>query len=414
MSEKRRPLEGVKVLELAIFIAAPCCARYLADLGAEVVKVEPQGGDVVRFLATNEGRPSGDEENTTFTLENTGKRCVILNLKTDAGKEAFHKLLSKSDIFVTNWRPGALARAGFDYYTLKEEYPKLVMGLVSGYGEKGPDKDLPGYDFTSYFARGGISGTMYDADSEPMIPIAGFGDHQVGIYLASGLIASLYRAKETGEGDLVTVSLYQSALWDIGILLTSNQYGDQSTQYPISRKELANQLQSIYRTKDGHWMQIALPQYDRFWPEFCKLIGHPEYSEDARYYPQSNAKENLYDIHKIITEAFLSKTAADWKTLLTDADMPFSVCMTWNEILVDEQAWVNDYLTAVKFRNGVTRTMVRTPVTFADTPLPPYESAAYLGEHTKEVLAEIGYSATQISAMLEAGAATGVKRDLPK
>ena len=414
MTEKKRPLEGVKVTELATFIAAPCCARYLADLGAGVIKVEPASGDATRFMATNEGRPPGDEENTTFTLENTGKKCVILNLKSDAGKNAFHKLLSESDIFVTNWRTGALARAGLDYNTLKERYPKLVMGLVSGYGEKGPDKDLPGYDFTSYFARGGISGAMYDVDSQPMIPIAGFGDHQVGMYLASGVLAALYRARETGKGDLVTVSLYQSALWAIGILLAGNQYGDPSTQYPVSRKKLANQLLSIYRTKDGRWVQIALPQYDRFWPEFCKLIERPELSEDIRFFPQAAAQANLEEINTIISGAFAAKTVDEWKQLLTDADMPFSVCATWDEILKDEQAWANDYLANVMFRNGVTRTLVRTPVTYAETQLPPYESAAYLGEHTKEVLAELGYTGAQIEAMIEAGEATGLKRDLPK
>jgi cinnamoyl-CoA:phenyllactate CoA-transferase len=412
MSEKKRPLEGVKVTELATFIAAPCCTRYLADLGARVVKVETVNGDSVRYLATNEGRPPGDEENTTFTLENAGKECVILNLKTDAGKEAFHKLLAESDVFVTNLRPNALTRAGLDYDTLKTNHPKLVMGVVSGYGEKGPDKDLPGYDFTSYFARGGISGTMYDEDALPMLPIAGFGDHQVGVYLASGILSALYRARETGEGDRVTVSLYQAALWATGIYLTANQYGAASTHYPISRKRLANQLQIAHKTKDGRWVQIALPQYDHFWPIFCGVIGRAELADDARYFPQTNAQENLEEIYGIVGDEFAKRTAEEWQTLLAEADLPFSVCLTWDEILRDEQAWANDYLTNVTFRNGVTRAMVRTPVTFADTPLPPYESAAYLGEHTKEVLARLGYSDAQIEAMIEAGEATGVRRDL--
>jgi cinnamoyl-CoA:phenyllactate CoA-transferase len=413
MYGKKRPLEGVKVTELATFIAAPCCARYFADLGASVVKIEPAGGDSVRYLATNEGRPPGDEENTTFTLENTGKECVILNLKTDAGKEAFHKLLADSDVFVTNWRPNALARAGLNYDALKAKYPRLVMGVVSGYGEKGPDKDLPGYDFTAYFARGGVSGTMYDEDSLPMLPIPGFGDHQVGIYLACGILAALFRARETGEGDQVTVSLYQSALWATGILLTANQYGDESTQYPLSRKHLTNQLQIAHRTKDDRWVQIALPQYDHICPVFCGVIGRPELANDARYFPQTNAQKNLEEIYNLVRDEFADRTTEEWRALLTEADLPFSVCLTWDEILRDDQAWANDYLANVTFRNGVTRTMVRPPVTFADTPLPAYESAAYLGEHTKEVLARLGYSDAQIEAMIEAGEATGTKRDLP-
>ncbi|MDR0719429.1 MAG: CoA transferase, partial [Treponema sp.] len=189
MSNKR-PLEGIKVLELATFIAGPCCARYLADLGAEVIKVEPPGGDPLRFTAVNEGRPFGDAEDTTFCMENTGKKCITLNTKSDAGRKVLEQLLAGSDIFITNWRQGALERAGLDYKTIHEKYPGIVMGFVSGYGEKGPDKDLPGFDFTAYFARGGIMGTLYDRDGSPMIPIAGFGDHQVGMYLAGGVLAA--------------------------------------------------------------------------------------------------------------------------------------------------------------------------------------------------------------------------------
>ena len=176
-----RPLEGIRVVELATFIAAPCCARYLADLGAEVIKVESPKGDPLRFTAVNEGRPYGDGEDTTFTLENSGKRVITVDTKTEKGREALEQLIAKADVFITNWRPSPLKRAGLDYETLKVKYPALVFGYVSGYGQKGPDKDMPGFDFTAYFARAGIMGTLYDVNSMPMTPLAGFGDHQVGI-----------------------------------------------------------------------------------------------------------------------------------------------------------------------------------------------------------------------------------------
>jgi cinnamoyl-CoA:phenyllactate CoA-transferase len=414
MSDIKRPLEGVKVVELATFIAAPCCTRYMADLGADVIKVEAGGGDAVRYLAVNEGRPVGDDEDTTFTLENAGKKCVTLNLKTPEGQEAFHRLLATADVFVTNIRPGALAKLGLDYDSLKGRYTKLVMGLVTGYGEKGPDRDLPGYDFTAFFARGGVMGTLYDPDYIPMLPLAGFGDHQVGLYLASGILAALYRARETGKGDQVTVGLFQAAIWNTSIYLMANQYGDPTMQYPISKKKLGNQLQVAYRTSDSRWIQIAMPLYDKFWPVFCELIGRPECGSDERYFPQTNAQAHLPEIHEIVKEAFESKTADEWKRILSEADLPFSVCQTWEEVLKDEQAWANDYLANVTFRNGRDRIMARTPVTFAETPLPPYESAAYLGEHTREVLAELGYDEAQIEAMIEAGAATDVKRIQPR
>lgn len=405
-----RPLDGVRVLELATFIAAPSCTRYLADLGADVIKVEAPAGDPLRYTAVNEGRPFGDGEDTSFTLENTGKRCVTVNLKSEAGRAVLDRLLDTADIFVTNWRLGALERAGLDYASLKPRHPALVMGLVSGYGESGPDKDLPGFDFTAFFARGGISGTMYDADSLPMMPLAGFGDHQVGLYLASGLLAALLRARTTGQGEQVTVGLYQTALWAIGIYLQASQYGHPSTQFPIRRTEVANQLNLAYRTCDGRWIQVAMPQYDRFFAPFMRVIGHPELEADARFYPQANAQAHLEELHGVIRDAIATRKLAYWIEMLTRADLPFAVCQTWDEVLADEQAWANDYLASVDFPNGASRAMVRTPVTFAETPVAPYERAAFLGEHTEEVLSELGYEPEQIQTMLATGDAAGCKR----
>ncbi|MDR2433401.1 MAG: CoA transferase [Treponema sp.] len=410
MNNKKRPLEGIKVLELATFIAGPCCARYLADLGAEVVKVEPPGGDPLRFTAVNEGRPFGDAEDTTFCMENTGKKCIALNTKSDAGRKVLEQLLAESDIFITNWRQGALERAGLDYKTIHEKYPKIVMGFVSGYGEKGPDKDLPGFDFTAYFARGGIMGTLYDKDGSPMIPIAGFGDHQVGIYLAGGVIAALYRARETGRGDQVVVSLFHTAIWDVGVFLSGSQYGDSSTKYPVSRKKIANQLQVAHRTKDGYWVQIAMPRYDFYYPKFCPVIDRADLIDDPRFFPQTSLQEHLDEFYAIVDEGIRRLDLTELEKRMNQADLPYAVCQTWDQLLEDKQAWGSDALAKVKFPNGKERAMVRTPVMFTETGLPPYERGRFLGEDTREVLARLGYTAGQIDAMIAAGDITDLKR----
>ena len=405
MSEVKRPLEGVKVLELATFVAVPACARYLADLGAEVIKIESLTGDPLRYTAVNEGRPSDELEQTSYDLDNAGKKCIALNTKDPAGRKVLDELLAQADIFVTNWRQPALERAGLDYETLKAQYPKLVYGIVSGYGEKGPDKDLPGFDFTSFFARGGVLGTMFDKDSVPLTPIAGFGDHQVAMNLASGLIAALYKVEKGGNGDKVIVSLLHSALWDIGIMLQSAQYGHPSTQYPISRKHIANPLQMAHRTRDGRWLQIAVPRYDFHYPKFVPLIGREDLIDDPRFYPQSNLQDNLEEFYDILVKGFAEKDLEDWKQILTEADIPFAVAQTWNEVLVDEQAWASDCLYAMEYPTGNTRTLVRTPVMFAEAGLPPYVRGPYLGEHTREILSDLGYTAEQVDSMLAAGVA---------
>ncbi len=410
MSEMSRPLEGVKVLELATFIAGPCCARYLADLGAEVIKVEAPNGDPLRFTAVNEGRPFGDQEDTSFCLENAGKKCVTLNTKSQAGRNVLEQLLADCDIFITNWRQPALKRSGLDYETLKVKYPKMVMGYVSGYGEKGPDKDLPGFDFTAFFARGGVMGTMYDVDSSPMLPIAGFGDHQVGMYLASGVLAALYRARETGKGDQVTVSLFHTALWDIALFLQCNQYGDPSTQYPVSRKKIANPLNVAHKTKDGYWVQFAMPRYDFYYPTFMKALDREDLIGDTRFFPQTALQDHLVEFYEMLHDEVLKRSLSEVEVLMKEADLPYAVCQTWNQILVDEQAWASDALAKVTFPNGAERTMVRTPVIFSETGLSSYERASYLGEDTEAVLAELGYSKEQVDAMIAAGEATGCKR----
>lgn len=410
MNEMKRPLEGIKVLELATFIAGPCCTRYLADLGAEVIKVEAPSGDPLRFTAVNEGRPFGDKEDTSFCLENTGKKCIALNTKTEAGRAVLEKLLSESDIFITNWRQPALKRSRLDYAALKEKYPKLVMGYISGYGEKGPDKDLPGFDFTAFFARGGVMGTMYDVDSSPMLPIAGFGDHQVGLYLASGVLAALYRARETGKGDKVTVSLFHTAIWDIALFLQCSQYGDPSTQYPVSKKKLANPLNVAHKTKDGYWVQFSMPRYDHDYPIFMKALGREDLIGNADFYPQTALQDHLEELYEMFRMEILGRTLEEVERMMKEADLPYAVCQTWGQLLEDRQAWESDALTTVTFPNGAKRTMVRTPVLFAQTELPKYERASFLGEDTEAMLAKLGYSAEQITAMMEAGEAAGCKR----
>ena len=405
------PLKGVKVVELATFIAAPCCTRFLADLGADVIKVEAPFGDPLRFTAVNEGRPYGDQEDTSYTLENTGKKLITLNIKSEKGRQIMEELIAGADIFVTNNRPNALKKNALDYETLHAKYPKLVFGMVSGYGEKGPDKDLPGFDFTAYFARSGISGTMFDIDYKPMIPIAGFGDHQVGMNLAAGVLAALYRARETGVGDQVVVSLFHSGVWDVSLYLQSSQYGVPTAQYPIKYSQIANQLNLTHKTKDGRWVQLAMPSYDKLYPKFVtEVLKREDLAANDKFYPQTNLQDNVEEFYAIMVEEIGKLTFAELKERMEAADLPYALCQDWSEILVDEQAWASDILAKVTFPNGAERTMVRTPVIFHDTDLPPYERASFMGEQTREVLQMLGYSEEQIDAMIAAGDAEGLKR----
>ena len=405
MNEVRLPLEGVQVVELPTFIAAPCTARFLADLGADVIKVEAPKGDPLRYTAVNEGRPLDQKENTSYDLENAGKRCISLNTKSEEGREALEKLIADADVFICNLRQGPLKRAGLDWETLHAKYPALVFGYVSGYGEVGPDKDLPGFDFTAFYARGGILGPLRDKKSLPMLTVQGFGDHQVAMNLAAGVLAALYRAKTTGEGDQVVVSLFHSAVWDVSLMLQASQYGSDSCKFPMERWENGNPLTLAYQTSDDQWLQIAMPQYDRHYPVLMNAMGHPEMAENPKFYPQKNLVPNRKEFSEWITNEFRGKTCDEWCKILDAADLPYAVAQNWDTLLEDKQAWASNIFYEMQYSNGNKRTLVRPPVMFKEMGLPEYNRGPYLGEQTESILKEYGYSDEEVAKLLEEGAA---------
>jgi cinnamoyl-CoA:phenyllactate CoA-transferase len=243
------------------------------------------------------------------------------------------------------------------------------------------------------------------------MPIAGFGDHQVGMNLASGLLAALYRAKTTGVGDQVIVSLFHSGVWDVSLYLQSAQYGVPTAQYPIHRYEQANLLQMAHKTKDGRFVMLAMPQYDKLYPKFVsEVLGREDLVGDERFYPQTNLQKHNKEFYDIMVSEIAKMTAQELMDKMKAADLPYSLCQNWQDLLVDEQAWASDILTKVKFPNGEERTMVRTPVLFSDTDLPAYERASFMGEQTREILGSLGYSEADVNAMIEEGAAQDVKR----
>lgn len=400
MSLSSKLLEGVKVVELATFVAAPACGRFLADLGAEVIKVESLGGDPVRYTAPTEGRPLDQHENTTWDLENANKQGIALNLKLASGKEVLFKLLDKADIFITNWRPEALIRAGLDYETLKGKYPKLVFATMTGYGEKGPDKDLPGFDFTSFFARGGIMGTLYQKGTVPTNLIPGIGDHQAAMFLCSGVLAALYHAKQTGEGEKVSVNLLHSAIYTQAIMVQAAQYPDHGQVYPIDRRTVGSPFIGAYKTKDDRFIQICMPPYDLYFPKFITVMGRPDLAEDEKYNTLVKLTENKLNtsLFDILSEQFEQKTVKEWNALLTEADIPFSVAQTWEEVLEDKQAWANDVFYSMDYPSGE-KAVVRPPVDFTEMGLPEYNKGPLLGEHSEGILRNLGYSEEQIKEM---------------
>ena len=396
-------LSGLKVVELSTFIAVPACARFFADNGADVIKVEARGGDAVRWNGTSEGRSDSPYENTTFDLENANKRGIVLNLKSAEGREILFKLLDGADVFLTNWRPQALEKNGLTYDALHEKFPKMVYGTLTGYGDKGPDKDLPGYDFTAYWARGGVMDSLRQKDEWPINLIPGMGDHQAGLFLAAGVMAALFNAQRTGVGERVSVNLLHSSIWVQSIMLQAAQYTDMGQKYPISRRTADNPFNCAYKTRDGRFMQISMPPFDMFYPKFMPLIGRADLVGNPRYTMDNITKNKLHsEVIDILTEAFEQKTVAEWDEILTENDIPHSVAQSWEEVLADRQARAADVYYEMDYPTGNTRSLVRQPI-FIGAELPEYKMAPLLGEHSEEILRQLGYGEEQLAALHDSG-----------
>ena len=401
-----KPMEGLTVVELANFIAAASAGRFMADLGADVIKIEAAKGDPLRFTAPSEGRPLDWYENTTWDLENANKRAVSLNVKDPKGREAFFKLLDTADVLITNWRVQALQRAGLDYESLKERYPKLVYAIVTGYGEYGPDKDLPGFDFTAFFARGGYFQALRQKADRPFNGAPGIGDHNVGMNLAAGILAALYQAKTKGIGEKVETSLFESAVYNHGMMVQATNYDGFAREYPIDVRENANPFNSAWKTSDGRYIQTCMPNYNQYYEAFITAVGRPDMVGDEKYFPILNCQKNglTTEVYDIVMNAFQPKPVAVWKEILTKADIPFAVCQSWYEILNDPQAEANNCFYDMEYPTGNTRRLVRTPVKFQEMGVPEYKLGPHIGELGVEILKELGYSDEEIQEMLASGA----------
>lgn len=397
-----KPLEGVKVVELATFIAAAASGRFMADLGADVIKVETAKGDPLRYTAPSEGRPFSMIENTTWDLENGNKRCISLDMRSEEGKEAFFKLLETADVLITNWRVQALQRAGLDYETLKVRFPKLVYAICTGYGEFGPDKDLPGFDFTAFFARGGYLDSLRQKGTKPMNVVPGLGDHNVGMNLVAGILAALYQAKTKGIGEKVETSLFESAIFNLGMMIQASNYEGIAQNYPIEVRESANPFNSAWKTKDDRYIQTCMPDYNTYYKKFVEVIGRADLVEKEEYFPVKNLQSNNLgtELYDIVMEAMGKKTMDEWNKIFREADIPFALAQNWVEIRNDEQAIANDCFYDMEYSTGATRRLVCLPVKFAEMGKPEYKHGPFIGEHSREVLKEIGYTDAQIESML--------------
>ena len=378
------PLQGVKVVELGIWVAAPAAGSMLADWGADVIKIESPGGDPLRAASAAVLQPDA-EVNPHFGPDNRGKRSAVLDLRSDEGRAGMLALLDAADVFVTNVRLAGLARLGLDPESVRARNPRLVYAVITAYGMTGPDAGAGGFDLGAFWARGGVAGLLTVPGQAPPIQRTAMGDHQTAVTAAAMISAALFERERTGAGQLVSTSLLRVAAYHIAADLNTKLMRDDDPEFP-QRESLFNPLWNNYATADGRRLWLINPAPDRAWPILAKLLDRTDWLDDPRYVSQAARTEHCRELIGELDEIFARRDLAHWTRLLTtEPDLLWAPVNTVDDILADPQTTAAGAFVEVEETYGVIR-QVSTPVDFHESPGRPLVGAPGVGQHTADVL----------------------------
>jgi crotonobetainyl-CoA:carnitine CoA-transferase CaiB-like acyl-CoA transferase len=397
-------LQGVRVVELAVWVAGPGAGGILADWGADVVKVEPPEGDPCRSLFMHLAGLK-EPKSPPFDLDNRGKRSIVLDLRAPDGVALARKLVAGADVFLSNLRPEALAKLGLDFETLSAECPRLVYASVTGYGLRGPDRDRAAYDVGAFWARSGAEHITFPPGVEPHGVRGGFGDHVTAMALVSGIMAALYRRERTGRGQLVSTSLLRTGLycvgWDTGTRL---RFGTVAPTAP--RTQPLNPVLNQYRSRDARWFWLLGLEAERHWPKLARVIERPELVADERFADARARRHGSAELTALLDAAFATRDLEDWAARFDREDLWWAPVQTQDEVVNDPQVRAMAGIVKVPdYGNEGSFEAVATPLEFSDSAVGPQGPPPKLGEHTDTILREIGASDGEIAALRARGVA---------
>lgn len=385
------PMDGFRVVELGVWVAAPAAGAILADWGADVVKIEPPGGDPARSFGRMMGLDAdlGSASNPPFQMDNRSKRSIVLDMAGPEGRATAVELIAGADVFLTNVRPPALARLGLDFETVATRNPRLVYGLITGYGTDGPDAGRAAYDVAAFWARAGIADLLTRPGDTPPFQRGGMGDHSAGMTLAAAVCAALLARTRTGAGQLVTTSLYRQGAYtvsfDLNTLLMSGQ------QVAIGQREtMANPCMNNYTAADGKRFWIVGLDVARHWPPLCRAVGRTEWL--TRYPMPRDRFTHAREIIAELDTVFATRTLDEWEQVFAgEPDFFWSPINSLDDVVADEQFHAAGGIVYVPEGDSSTP-MVASPADFSATPWQPRGPAPELGEHTEQILAELNGS----------------------
>src|SRR4051794_12668597 len=383
------PLEGVRVVELGVWVAGPAAGGILADWGADVVKIEPPTGDPARSFQRMLG---GDlPTNPPFELDNRSKRSIAVDLGSDEGRAIALELIDGADVFLTNIRVSALARVGLDHAALSARKPGLVYAVITGYGLDGPDADRPAYDIAAFWARSGLAASLTPRDGDLPFQRGGMGDHSVAMSTAAGISAALFARTQTGNGQVVSAPLLRPGAHTIGFDVSMALMWGRSVMVG-HRQPMGTPAINNSAAGDGRRFWIVGLEGARHWPPLARAVGRPEWLTDERFSTPAarfaNARELIADLDAI----FATKSLDEWAEIFaTEPDFFWAPVNTVDDLLADEQFHAAGGLVTVPDEEGA-MTMLATPVDFHGASIAPRFRAPKLGEHTDEILTELDAS----------------------
>ena len=393
------PLDGVRIVELGVWVAGPAAGGLLADWGADVIKIEPPAGDPARGFAKMLG---GDVPfNPPFEMDNRSKRSIVIDFASPGGLDLAHDLVGRADVFLTNIRLEALERLGLDPDTLRDRNPRLVYSIITGFGMDGEDRDRAAYDIGAFWARSGIAGLLAPPGGQPPFQRGGMGDHGAGMTLAAGTCAALVARAQSGEGQLVHTSLLRHGMYTISFdLNTALRFG-----VPLGvakREQMTNPAINCYRDRDGRWFWLIGLEGDRHWPDLCRAIERTEWIDDERFATTEARRTNIGNLIALLDEVFATRTRDEWGVALDREDMWWAPVQTTDEVLADPQAWAGGGFVEVP-DDGSSVTMISSPLDYGSTPAAPRAMPPELGQHTDEVLGELGHDGPAIERLRNDG-----------
>jgi crotonobetainyl-CoA:carnitine CoA-transferase CaiB-like acyl-CoA transferase len=398
-------LEGIRIIELGGAAAMPLAGMLLSTWGAEVIHIEPPGrGDLQRHLVALGMAGWGDPHPINYLWEHVdkNKKSIVINLDSSEGQALIHRLIGSADVFLNNLRPYEMEKFKLTYGIVSKLNPQIIYANLTGYGQRGPEQNTGGYDSVAFWARSGVMDLMHDVKSAPNISRPGYGDSITSLSLLAGIMTALFIRERTGVAQEVEVSLFNTATWVLGFDISGCLITGQDAKRP-RRETMGNPIRNIYQTSDNRWIMLGMTNAHHYWPIFCKTIERSDLEHDPRFATNEARTNHAAELVEIIEGIFRTKTYAEWIQILTANRLVWSPVKTPQEVTEDEQAWANQFFVEWDHPKYGKIKVLNNPIKLSKTSAVIKRRAPELGEHTDELLKELGYSESDIAKMKKTG-----------